>query len=310
MPAKLTTEQFVIRANLKHNNKYDYSETVYVGAHTKIKISCPIHGIFEQSPNSHLSGNGCAKCGIESQATIMSAKAKAEFVQKAQETHGNRYDYSLVEYKNSYTKIKIICPDHGVFEQTPAHHINGSVCQICSYESIAKNRVTKAASEFVSKSREIHGDKYIYDLVEYKNNSTKIKIVCPEHGIFEQIPNSHLSGQGCAKCALSEKGWTRSKFKDKCDKNNNGLGILYVLECFNDSESFIKIGITSRSIKERYHSKTSMPYAYRVIDEIVGDPEYIFDLETEMHQQHKEHQYLPNIPFGGSLTECFNTYTC
>ncbi|RTL04742.1 hypothetical protein EKK58_09830 [Candidatus Dependentiae bacterium] len=162
--------------------------------------------------------------------------------------------------------------------------------------------------QFIEKSKQVHGDRYDYSLVDYKTAHTKVTLLCRLHGEFSQAPNHHLKGRGCAKCFYESIGWTRTGFKDKCDKNNKGLGVLYVLECFNDSESFIKIGITSRSIKERYDSKVKMPYAYRVIDEIIGDPIFIFDLETEMHRQHKEHHYVPNIPFGGSSTECFKQY--
>lgn len=162
--------------------------------------------------------------------------------------------------------------------------------------------------QFIQKAQEIHGDRYDYELVEYVHSHTKVKINCHTHGVFEQTPTNHLNHNGCPICAKEAFGWTRSGFKANCDKNNNGLGILYILECFNNDERFIKIGITSNSIKRRYNSTKDMPYAYRVLDEIIGDPSYIFDLETEMHRQHKEHHYVPNIPFGGSLTECFKTY--
>ena len=237
----------------------------------------------------------------------MVAKLTTEqFIERSKQKHGNRYDYSSVEYVNNRTKVKITCPIHGSFEQIPDHHLTkGSGCPLCSG---VKANQAKAKAEFVSRSREIHNNKYDYSLVNYVNAYTKVILLCREHGDFEQSPASHLSGRGCAKCALSEQGWTRTKFKDKCIKNNNGLGILYVLECFNDNERFIKIGITSLSIKQRYPSKTTMPYAYRVIDEIIGDSEYIYDLEKELHKQHKEHKYIPNILFDGSSTECFKTY--
>ena len=115
-------------------------------------------------------------------------------------------------------------------------------------------------------------------------------------------------GSECQECSRQLMGWTKSKFKEKCIKNNNGFGTLYILECFDNIELFFKIGITSHNINKRYPSKTSMPYAYRVIDEIIGDPEYIYDLESKLHNLNKEHHYLPNKPFNGSSTECFKTY--
>ncbi len=231
-----------------------------------------------------------------------------QFITKANIVHNNRYNYDLVEYENSRTKIKILCSEHGEFEQVAKEHLRGRGCSKCAYESKALILTSQAKSEFKDKASLVHNNKYDYSLVDYKNSRTKIKIGCPIHGSWEQKPNDHLNGQGCPKCAQEASGYTRTKFKDKCIKNNNGLGILYILECFNEQEKFFKIGITSRSIKERYYSKVKMPYAYRVIDEIIGDSEFIYDLETKLHKEHKQYQYIPLIPFAGHLTECFNTY--
>ena len=208
-------------------------------------------------------------------------KTTESFIEKAQLAHGARYDYSLVECKNNYTKVKIICREHGEFEQSPTNHLsNKAGCPHCGRESRVKELITQAASEFVSRSREIHGDKYTYELVNYVHSKTKVTVTCPIHGSFDITPNHHLRGHGCAKCSYEESGYTRTKFKDKCIKNNNGLGILYILGCWDDNktEVFIKIGITSRSIKERYQSTREMPYNYKIIHEITGDPSYIYDL--------------------------------
>lgn len=229
------------------------------------------------------------------------AKTTEQFIIQAKSIHGDRYDYSLVEYTNNYTKIKIICPIHGSFEQIPNHHLNTSGCKVCSDEA----RAATAKSEFATKASITHNNKYDYSLVEYTNNQSKVKIICPVHGVWEQTPNGHLAGNGCTHCAKEYKGWSRTSFVEKCDKNNNGLGILYILECFNDNEKFYKIGITSRSVKKRYKSKVEMPYAYSVIKEIVGDGVYIYDLETKLHQINKQYHYVPEIPFAGSVGECF-----
>lgn len=230
------------------------------------------------------------------------------FIQKSQEIHGDRYDYSETVYKHSQTKVSIICSQHGLYEQKPDNHIRlKQGCPKCGKESQAKTRASQAASEFVQKSQEIHNNKYTYEFVEYKNAHTKVIIGCPIHGQFEQRPTHHLAGHGCPVCANEESGWTRTNFKDKCIKNNNGLGILYVLGCWSDdkSEVFIKIGITSLSVKKRYPSKTSMPYNYKILHEIVGSPEYIYDLETKLHKKSKSYMYTPAISFDGSSTECF-----
>ena len=140
-----------------------------------------------------------------------------------------------------------------------------------------------------------------------KAKATCIKINCPIHDVFEQSPEHHIRGAGCYHCSNEASGFTRTKFKDKCIKNNNGFGILYVLGCWDDlkQEIFIKIGITSNSIKKRYNSKTSMPYNYKILHEIVGSPEYIYDLETKLQKKSKAYMYTLAIPFNGSSSECF-----
>ncbi len=118
-----------------------------------------------------------------------------DFLKKAKEIHGNKYDYSLVEYKHSKEKVKIICKEHGIFEQRPNSHLLKMGCPKC-----AKNW-KKSFEDFIKKAQEVHGNKYDYSLVEYKDTKTKIKIICKKHGIFEQRPNIHLKGGGCQKCA-------------------------------------------------------------------------------------------------------------
>lgn len=312
MPIKVTTESFIQKANQIHNNKYDYSLVEYTGNQNKVKIICPEHGIFEQQPTAHTSQKqGCPICALEKkqqQGKNRVAQAASEFVTKAREVHGDKYDYSLVNYTGNKNKVTIICPIHGNFDMRPDNHINGkSECPTCS----GNQRYT--TETFVAKAKEIHGDKFDYSKVNYKGIFTKIEIVCRDHGSFFMTPDNHINTgkQGCPICAnilrSENTGWTRTNFKEKCIKNNNGLGILYVLECFNDSEKFIKIGITSLSVKERYRTNRDLPYAYRVIDEIVGDGGYIYDLEKELHKQHKQYQYTPELFFKGN-TECFKQY--
>ena len=119
-----------------------------------------------------------------------------EFIKRAEEIHGKgKYDYSRVEYKNNYTKITIICPIHGEFEQRPNSHLSGYGCPNCSNERKRSN-----TEEFIRKAREVHGDKYDYSKVVYKGALIKVTIICPIHREFEQRPNDHLRGKGCAKC--------------------------------------------------------------------------------------------------------------
>ena len=201
---KLTTEEFIKRAREVHGDKYDYSLVDYKNMTTKIKIICPVHGVFEQRPSDHLRGD-CIFCAGKNKLTT------EEFIKRAKEVHGDKYDYSLVEYKGIYEKVKIICPVHGVFEQSPNKHLNAKHrCPICS-------KGINSTKEFIKKAKEIHGNKYDYSLVDYKNTYQKVKIICPVHGVFEQSPSNHLNKtypQGCPFCSHingNSKGEVRIK---------------------------------------------------------------------------------------------------
>lgn len=131
MSKKLTTEEFIEKAKVIHGDKYDYSLVDYINAKTRISIICPEHGVFEQRPDNYLEGNGCPLCGNLTISKKLSKKSKA-FIEQAKQIYGDKYDYSLVDYENTYKKIKIICPVHGEFEQRPNNHLNGYGCPICS----------------------------------------------------------------------------------------------------------------------------------------------------------------------------------
>lgn len=120
-----------------------------------------------------------------------------EFIEKAKLIHAN-YKWNLVDYKNSRTPIKVICPIHGEFESIPANLLFGSGCRKCGFNLTSK-ALSSNTSIFLEKAKLIHPN-YDWSLVSYKNNYTKIKIICPTHGIFESIPSGILQGQGCCKC--------------------------------------------------------------------------------------------------------------
>lgn len=188
------TKKFIEKAIDIHGDKYDYSKTVYVSAHKKVKIICKIHGLFEQVPNSHKKGRGCSQCGINSRSELRRLGDKV-FTERAVLVHGKKYDYSLVDYVNSHSNIKIKCSEHGVFEQQAVHHLNGSGCPACQQLS---SRSTSQA--FIEKAIFLHSGRYDYSLTEYETARKKVKIICNDHGIFEQIPGAHLSGVGCKQC--------------------------------------------------------------------------------------------------------------
>ena len=134
---KFTNDEFIIKSNLVHMNRYDYSLIDYKNAHTKIKIICKEHGIFEQEPRAHLHGYGCPQCSGNKRLT------KEIFVNKSMIKHGNKYDYSLSNYKNNNTNVKIICKKHGIFEQIPFNHMKGCGCPKCDNYSVGEQIIEK-----------------------------------------------------------------------------------------------------------------------------------------------------------------------
>lgn len=188
---KLTTNDFIKKAIKIHGNKYDYSNVKYINYNTKVCIICPTHGEFWQKPSDHLNGHGCSKCKGVCQNT------KEDFIAKAKKIHGDKYDYSKVEYVNNKTKVCIICPTHGEFWQKPNCHLSGDRCPKCN-----KYRNSYTTESWIERAKEIHGDNYDYSKVEYKNAHTKVCIICAKHGEFWQTPNNHICGKTiCPKCA-------------------------------------------------------------------------------------------------------------
>ena len=214
---KLTLETFIEKANKVHDNFYDYSLIKeFINSKDKVKIICPIHGEFQQRIDIHLFGQGCPECGLIKQTQNIKYD-KLKFESKANKVHNNFYDYSNVEYIDSRTPVKIICPIHGEFQQIPANHLNGIGCPECKGEKISE-KLSLTTEEFIKRARLIHTEtnqwgnpRYEYHKVNYKNMITKIWIHCTQedenglvHGDFQQIPAAHLSGQGCPICAQRE----------------------------------------------------------------------------------------------------------
>jgi hypothetical protein len=194
MGKRIDITTFIINSKLIHGDKYDYTLVEFNRYGNKVKIICPEHGIFEQLPQKHIGRKqGCPNCSITKKIT------NEKFIEKSKLIHGDKYDYSLCNYKNAKTKVKIICKIHGIFEQISSSHTDQKTgCPICSKKHNYNN------DEFIEKSILLHGNKYDYSEVNYINNYTKIKIKCEKHGYFTQTPSNHLSGKGCELCNSSK----------------------------------------------------------------------------------------------------------
>ena len=195
---RLTTEEFIEKAKKVHGDKYDYSKADLLNRKNgKVCIICPTHGEFWQEVNGHLQGKGCRKCSKRYTITTQ------EFIERAKQVHGNRYDYSKVNYIDTTHKVCIICPIHGEFWQKPNHHLNGQGCKQCYIEE-EKKKKSLTTKEFIERAKQIHGDKYDYSKVEYVNGETPVIIICPKHGEFLQQPRKHLIGHNCPICNESK----------------------------------------------------------------------------------------------------------
>lgn len=198
---KITYSEWMERAATKYGNKFQYLEDTYIHANKPMTIICPIHGPFQQSIRNHLRTTcGCPKCGYENLGKSKTSNTE-EFIEKARKVHGDKYDYSKVNYINNSTKICIICPEHGEFWQTPADHLTGKECKLCGYKKISKS-CSLNLKEFVARAKKVHGNKYDYSKSIYNGYNNPITIICPKHGEFEQSVSNHLAGKGCKKCAL------------------------------------------------------------------------------------------------------------
>ena len=182
-----------------HEDVYDYSKVVFNNLSTKVIIICKVHGEFQQTPSNH-TRFGCSKCYGNYNYTT------DEWIEKAKEVHGNKYDYSKVEYIRSCEEIKIICNACKYeFNQVANAHMQGCGCSKCS------GNYNYTTEEWVEKAKEVHGNKYDYSKAEYINTNTKVKIICSDHGEFEQTPNCHTSQkQGCPECGDESSATKRS----------------------------------------------------------------------------------------------------
>jgi len=225
------TKDFIETSQIIHSKKYDYSLVEYKTTNFKIKIICKKHGIFEQTPNSHLMGKGCAMCYGNKKRNIN------QFIDKSIKTHGKKYNYSLVEYKNNKTKVKITCQKHGIFEQTPHMHLYGQGCPICK-ESLGENKIRV----FLEKNNFIYMFQKTFDDCRYKQQLQfdfylpKYNMCIEYDGIQHFEPIGYFGG---------EKSFKTQKEKDNikniyCKENNIKLLRISYKDNINKKLSYLK----------------------------------------------------------------------
>lgn len=202
---KMTLEEFIERAKLKHNNKYSYDLIKeFNGCRVKVPIKCQKHGVFWCLPYSHLQGRGCKECAIENNAKNQTYTTE-EWIEKAKKKYGNVFDYSKVnmEKRREDGKVCIIChekdefgEEHGEFWMNPKIHLYGQGCPKCG------GTYHYTSEEWIKKAKKKHSlENYDYSKTLYKDNRTKVCIICPEHGEFWRNPKTFLYKKiGCPFC--------------------------------------------------------------------------------------------------------------
>lgn len=208
---KLTQPEVISKFIDVHGTMYDYSLVEYKTMRVPINIICREHGVFSQTPDNHKSGKGCPICAQMSRNKNKSYTLD-KILSKFKEVHGDRYDYSMVNYSGLQHNVTIICKEHGPFQKTPNLHLGlHHGCPKCPNEKVYKYH-TVSLKEWISRFVQTHGDRYDYSLVN--TTDSKVKIICPIHGEFRQSAKSHWRGHHCAKCSGSSISKISTKWLD------------------------------------------------------------------------------------------------
>lgn len=299
--------------NLYHNNSHyrdGYFKVIgkYESNHKKILVET-VYGLCEIAPSVLLQNL---------KPIIASAINKTEyFINMAKCVHGEEYDYSITNYEIAKKHVDVFCKKHGEFSVEASSHLMGTKCKICARES-ASEKQKLTFDEFLERARKVHGDKYDYSFVEYNSNLSNVNIVCPLHGSFKQTPGNHFSGKGCYKCSVYNKSfsqmgeshdiWAFSKWSEYALKSKYFDSYkVYIIRCYNDDESFYKVGKTFRNLKNRFAGKNNMPYKYEVCNIFTfEDGVAACEKEVELKRILREYRYAPKIEFKG-MYECFSS---
>ena len=246
-----------------------------------------------QTPSNHTHNTkprGCPRCGVE-KFSASTRKSTKQFIAQSISLWGDRYDYSLVDYTNNKSPVKITCKEHGfAFEQRAGSHIRG--LQGCMYCDAARkgDSARKSTGKFIEEALSVWGDRFDYSLVDYRNAHSSVTLACKEHGFsFEQTPNNHLRGhQGCPYCS----------------SQNRGAGMVYLIEIHvpETDEKFLKIGWTTSNVRTRF---TKDEFEWKQLNRKMFPNAFLGERwERYMHKMFDDCRYKPKHKFYGA-TECF-----
>lgn len=212
-----------------------------------------------------------------------------KFIESASNKFNSLFDYSKVQYKNANTKITIICKIHGEFTTTPWRHLGSKHgCSKCGTDAMAKQQRDKSLEKLNNFINSGVTD-YDYSLVEMNKITDKITVICKNHGPFSLTADHHIRGIGCKKCADQNKVGGYNEIWFNFDLTRKDLpGSLYVLEMYSDTEKFIKVGITKRSVEKRYQG---CKYKYKVLELYYAPLYKCYLIETKLKQMFLQQKY-------------------
>lgn len=215
-------------------------------------------------------------------------KTKADFINKARSKHGDKYDYSLSEYKGSKNKLKIICSIHGEFYQTPSNHYKYG-CSKCSSEYIG-SLLKLSATDMKTKCIDTFGDTYDYSNTIFKKTKDDIVVRCKTHGYFSVKYENHITlKNGCRACSLDQFG--------------NNLLNLYIAECFNSSLEFLKVGVSSHIEDIGNRVKYIKGFKVRRVYQNILNPKIALQIENDIKSKFNTLNVAAD--FSG-FTECYS----
>lgn len=190
---ELTTALFIERGRKHYGDRYGYEKSICNATKDAVTVTCPEHGDWNVTAGNHMNGKaGCPTCAGNKTLGF------EEFVKKAKAMHGDMFTYNKSDYTNNRSMMRISCETHGEFSQTAMSHLAGQGCPMCAGKGVYTTAL------MIEMCKNTHGDRYNYELVQYVNQLTKIKIVCRDHGEFPQLPFNHAGGQGCPTCATTK----------------------------------------------------------------------------------------------------------
>lgn len=296
---KSTIEEFIKKAIKKHGEKYSYEKAIYAGATTRLTITCPDHGDFDQTPTRHLNG-GCAKC-----ATDETALTTEGFIKRSMDRYDKMYSYEKTVYVRAKDMVTITCLKHGDFEQRAGGHLSNIGCAQCVMDNITQlvTSTPHTTDEFIKIANAVHDNKYSYEKTIYKNNKEKIIITCKDHDDFKQTPNAHTQGNGCKKCSndgsaskweLEIRDYIKSIYYGETSYSNRTMIGLKEIDIYLPD---LKIGIELNGMY--WHSTKNKPKKYHIekrkLCESAGVRLVSIWGDEWMNDQQKIKDYLKNM---------------